>query len=270
MQRGMNKPIAALLLLAVLGACGDSGSADAGSPLDAAALPDAAARLDATVHPDAAAPDSGVVLDGGDFVDAEVVPDAAPIDSGAIVADGGEPADGGASPVDGGAGPATLTVSGTITGAALSRSNVIVIWRVVTSEPQRVYAFGSGTSTQAAYRITLGDVPPPDAINDDGVAVGTVAYLAAGVAPPSGVLMGLDFVNIIGLSPRHAIIYETTTAVPTFSWSSLFDPGYTCARCVRGGGAAGLDAWEPADCSAIRVELPPSRDPGDLDLCTWI
>lgn len=263
----MKRLAISVAILCGLGGCvGDddvpfdaSVTADDGAVLDATAAP-----LDATaVGMDAAPTSMDAAATRMDA--APVITDAA-VDAGPLAMDADV---GDALPVgDAGTSSIALTVSGTITGTVPAMGDVIVIWRVTTSEPNRIVAYGRGLSSGPSYLVTLTDVPPPEAINADGIAIGLTAFITPGSLPPTGVLMGIDFAAIAGLSSSHVVIYKTATASSAYPWSPLFPAGYSCGACVRIEDAP--DEFAPADCGAVRLDVPASNNPDDLDLCNWI
>ncbi len=142
-----------------------------------------------------------------------------------------------------------LDVSGPITGTGTANGATFVAWVVSSGSPDYIYKFGEGTHTNTTFMVTLDTVPPPEAINSYGLAVGLVVIATSGTQPPDGVITETAIMGA-AYSVNHAIIYKATgaTGVP---WLGAFPDGYSCGVCVPSG--SGFDSFAPTSCTTVEV-----------------
>lgn len=237
--------------------------------------PDASASDAAAPGRDAAARDASASADAGSIAaDARAEPDASTPEPDASVsadaeplADAQAPADASA-PADAGTSTTTFSVRGAVVGTPPAAAEVVVLWQVTSGSPDYLYVYGRASSGATSYVLSLGMDPPAEAVNSYGVAVGFVALAEQAAMLPSGRIGSAELAQVRGLSARHAVIWKGASAPSgILSWADGFAPGYSCGRCVDVPGT--FDRYEPVECSGITVEIPPSGDIEDLDICNW-
>jgi hypothetical protein len=163
----------------------------------------------------------------------------------------------------------SFSAEGTV--SALSGAEVpasaktIVVWSVAQEAPTAGYKFGSGTSTDATFVISLDEAPPEAAISEDGIGVGFIALVDADADVPDGEF-GPDAAALLGISPKHAVVYKTADATG-LEWSTDFEEGYSCGSCVEGEGED-FDTFTQSDCDEATIEV--STDAPALDVCVWM
>ncbi|HEU0034749.1 MAG TPA: hypothetical protein VFQ53_29195 [Kofleriaceae bacterium] len=129
--------------------------------------------------------------------------------------------------------------------------SVIGLFVVSTADPVYLYKLGDGSTVGSQFDISFDTVPPPEAINADGVGIAELGMLPGLSTIPDGVVAQSDL-RLIGLSINTAVIYKAPGAAGP-AWSTSFPEGFACARCVDDP-TGGLDTFEPIDCSFVVVE----------------
>jgi hypothetical protein len=155
----------------------------------------------------------------------------------------------------GGIGTGAFEIDGNIAGTGATGS-IVVLWQVNGA----TYKFGDGMAkSPTTFVATLPTDPPAGAINSNGLAVGFVAMLPEGTRVDDGVV---DLrTTMIGASADYGVIWKSATEMPSHSWDASFGARYSCAHCVRGGGA--LDSFELTACANITVVMPAAAT------CAW-
>jgi hypothetical protein len=134
---------------------------------------------------------------------------------------------------------------------------------VSSGSPDYAFKFGEGSVTGAKYVVSLDGDPPAEALNRYGIGIGVLALVDAQVAIPEGKVDEATFDAVLGLSPRHAVIWRAEGA-QDLSWSGAFPRGYSCGRCVDAPEGETFDSFEPVECSGIEIQM------GQVDgVCNW-
>ncbi|MFN0250492.1 MAG: hypothetical protein ACKV2T_26665 [Kofleriaceae bacterium] len=163
------------------------------------------------------------------------------------------------APIDSSGG--AFTASGTITTSGPANP-VFVAWQVSSGSPDYLWKFGEGTSTATTFVVTMGSVPPPQALNSYGLAIGIVVMLPDGIAlPPDGMIDESAF-DPIAVTGNHWIIYKASGAsLP--GWPASFPDGYACGVCVPAAGGATFDTFAVTACDGL--EMVRNLD----NVCNW-
>lgn len=160
----------------------------------------------------------------------------------------------------------TITVSGAVSASeAPPAAKTVVLWVVTSGSPDYLFKYGEGSSTGAAFSVSLGAAPPAEAINAYGLGVGVVGLVPANVEVAEGKVTSQDL-DMLGYSTRHAVIWKGAS----FSgdhWIAQFPEGFACGACKTVPEGEGFDSFEPASCSEVQIET--ASDVDTLEGCNW-
>jgi hypothetical protein len=129
-------------------------------------------------------------------------------------------------------------------------ASAIGLFFVSSATPVYVYKLGDGSSVLNQFDISFETVPPPEALNSDGIGIAQIGLLPGIATVPDGIVdeSGL---RLIGLTSEHAVIFKSAGAVGP-AWTQQFPEGYSCAQCVRD--PVALDTFEPTLCALVVAE----------------
>jgi hypothetical protein len=181
---------------------------------------------------------------------------------GSDASDGESPE--GAAGADGGEGGTTdsVTITGTLVGAAVPASaNVYVLWQVTGPNPDHLYVYGQGSSSGSNFSVTIPTRPPasPLAVNGSGIGVGLLVLFPAGYTLAEGQPPSTFDSDMIGIATQAVIFRETGQAC--FGWMATFPPGYACGECFQG---TPFDGFTPRSCEGLVIYVGSGGQ-----VCNW-
>lgn len=163
----------------------------------------------------------------------------------------------------------SLDVNGKLTpGAGKSvppAADVIIGWSVSSGSPDYIYSFGSGSSTDVPFQVSLDKKPPTEALNAGKVGIGIVILYPAGMMPPEGKLTEATLNQGIGAAGEYAIIYKEQ-GVAGQGWISKFPEGYSCGKGAPPEPGSNFESFAPVDCSEITIIVD---DIDKIDFVNW-
>jgi len=152
--------------------------------------------------------------------------------------------------------------AGSVDASLPSDAVLVMVW-VVTSGNDYEWIFGEAMATGTSLSVNLATLPPPEAVNSYGLAIGVaVAYPVGTVISPGLFVEPND--DMLGATDRHAIVWKAACGTDV-NWTGDFNPGYTCGACVPASGNDTFDSYAPTDCSNVMLNL----DGPNFDFCNW-
>lgn len=169
----------------------------------------------------------------------------------------------------GGEAEESITVIGDIqneSGEALpSDARLLLVWTVTTSSTDYDYVYGEGTIDASAgtFTLALSEPPPAAALNAGIVGVGLLIVTTNQEIGTGDSTEGLE-AEILGASPRYAVIWRVPGASGGLDWVDAFDSGYGVG--IGKDIPDDFDIYEPSISNEMTVIID---DLSNMDFVDW-
>jgi len=171
-----------------------------------------------------------------------------------------------------------FVISGTISNRKQvqipSNVRVLVVWMVMTTDPDSGYIFGEGKINLESntFEIILDKEPPVGAlnwVNGNGLGVAQI-ILTTDQTLDEGIVQASDsdiLPNILGWSGQHALLYieEDLSYLDEIQWIDQFPPGYSVGEGIKIPNST-FDGFRPTDPTDIEIIID---DFENIEFANW-